>query len=95
AETAFLIPVRLDPVPPGHAIFDAPGARWASVDEEALAATLRTLFETPALAGPRAAAARALMARDYSIAAQARRYTKRLVELGCLPDTAVPTGLAH
>lgn len=85
-ETSFPIPADLVPVPSGQAIFDTPGARWAEIDREALATTLRDIAANPDAARARAAAGQALVRTVYSKAAQAGRYRARLGELGLLRD---------
>ncbi|MDT8345038.1 MAG: glycosyltransferase, partial [Thermohalobaculum sp.] len=86
--TSFPVPAELVAVRPGETILPLEGASWAAIDEAALAATMRAVAEDPAAARARAEAGRALMRRDYSVAAQAGRYLARLRALGVLAEAA-------
>ncbi|MEO0388922.1 MAG: glycosyltransferase, partial [Pseudomonadota bacterium] len=83
-DTAFPVPFRLRPVTRAETIWPTPGARWADIDADALAATLRAVADDPAAAAARAARGQALMADLYGVEAQAERYRARLEALGLL-----------
>lgn len=85
-ETAY--PVRCTPRPLAleEAIYAVQGACWAEVEVDHLASRMREVFEDRAQAAQRAAAGRAVLEREFSEAALARRYGARLRELGILDD---------
>ncbi len=81
-DTSLPIPAELVPVPKGQAIFHTPGARWAEVNPEALAAALTATAQEPVPARARAQRGKLLMQTDYSLSALATRYDQRLRALG-------------
>lgn len=86
--TATLLPYRLTAVPASQTILRTPGARWADVDPDALIEAMRDFAANPAPARAGAERGKLLMQADYSIAAQARRYTARLEQIGALAPLA-------
>jgi glycosyltransferase involved in cell wall biosynthesis len=84
ASTALPVPWRKRLVRAGEAIFPLENAHWAEIDHEALACALQEVLARPDAAATRAAAGKALMLREYSMAALRRRYRARLAEIGVI-----------
>lgn len=89
-DTSLPIPADLVPVPKGQAIFHTPGARWAEVNVEVLAAALTTTAQDPAPARTKALRGQLLMQTDYSLDALASRYNHRLRALGLVHSETTP-----
>ncbi len=84
AGTALPVPWRKRQVRAGEAIFPLENAHWAEIDHEALARAMQEVLAKPDAAATRAAAGKALMLREYSMAALSRRYRARLAEIGVI-----------
>jgi len=84
AESSFPIRWTAKDVAPNETIFPTPGAFWADIDIDAMAAAMRTVRDQPEIARRRAEAGRRLMRETYSPAAQGARYLARFRELGLL-----------
>lgn len=82
------VPARLVEVPRSHTIWPCPGARWAEVDPEALAAALVRVAADPASARRKAEAGKLVIESDYSMTAHAARYADRLARLRVISDPA-------
>ncbi len=84
AASAWPLAWRRSQVPAGHAIHDTPGATWADVDVDSVAAALRDIADHPDEAARRTGFGRQRLMTEYSDASQAQRYHRRLGELGLL-----------
>jgi glycosyltransferase involved in cell wall biosynthesis len=83
-ETSFPVSFKLIEVRPGEFIADVPGARWADIDIDDLAATLRIVREGGSDVEDRAKRGQQLMRAEYSLDAHARRYKQLLTDRGLL-----------
>lgn len=85
-QTSLPVKAALVPVPDGHSIYQTRGACWADVSPDAVAEKLRWVYNNQHAADKLARAGQSLMQADYSIIAQAKRYQKRLIDLGYLTN---------
>lgn len=83
-QTSFPVATPLVAVPEGHALYFPAGARWADVSPEAVAASLRQVYDDPETAAARARCGQRLLQRDYSMQAYAARCRRRLEQIGAL-----------
>jgi glycosyltransferase involved in cell wall biosynthesis len=83
-DTSFPVDAPLVPVPTGHSIYNAKGAKWADIPTNDLAQTMLDVFEKPILAQQRAARGQALVQQKYSPEKLAQTYKGRLSELGLI-----------
>ena len=81
--TSLPVHAALVSVPDGHSIYQTRAANWADVSPDAVAEKLRWIYDNQQEADKLARAGQSLMQADYSMSAQAERYKKRLVDLGC------------
>ena len=82
--TSFPVAATLVHVPNGHALYSPEGAKWADVSPEAVALSLRRVYDNPEMAAARARRGQALLTRDYSMTAYAARCRRRLEQIGAL-----------
>ncbi len=80
-ETAFLVDFAQTPILPGDYGATSPGQTWAEPDQASAVAALRRVRLDPEEGARKAAAARKLADRDFSIAALAARVDRRLSDL--------------
>lgn len=94
ALTSDPVPAELVDVPRSHTIFPCPGARWAEVDQGALAEAMFRVSNDPQGARARAQAGKLVIETEYSMSAQADRYADRLLRLGVLDPAETPVATA-
>ncbi len=80
-DTAFPVAYTLRRVPRGHAIHPTPGARWAEINQAALARAMQEVVDDPIAAAMKARRGQQRLALDYAMEALASRYLARLTEL--------------
>lgn len=82
AKTSYPVPCQMVKTKPSAIISPVDGVYWAEIDQNALANTLRRVYEDMPAATKRAKQGQALMLDYYSADALAKRYRTRLDELG-------------
>lgn len=83
-ETSFPIAYDLVSVDPTHVLHPMKDARWAEINIEHLAATMKAFADDPLDGRMRAVRGKKLIASRYSPSRHAERYRKRLQALGAL-----------
>ena len=83
-QTSFPVAADVVEAPKGHVLYSPEGARWADVSPDAVAASLRLVYDDPVLAAARAQNGQRLLARDYSMASYTARCRQRLQQIGTL-----------
>ncbi|MEM6421814.1 MAG: glycosyltransferase family 4 protein, partial [Pseudomonadota bacterium] len=83
-DTGFPIAWTPRDIAPGETILPVPGAFWADIDRDALAAAMTALIERPEEGRRRALEGRRLIDRAYAPSALAARYRERLHAAGII-----------
>jgi glycosyltransferase involved in cell wall biosynthesis len=86
--TADVIACDLVPAPPEQIIHKTQGAHWAQINHDALVAAMVRQITDPDAVRARRVEGMELMARHYTLDAQAARYRNRLIEIGALRHSA-------
>ena len=82
--TSYPVEPNLVAVPKGHSILDASDALWADVSPDAIAKELRQIYYNREIAHIKAKIGQTQIRKEYSVSAHAKRYQKRLRNIGFL-----------